>query len=100
MKATKAANSPKQVLQAAKWILENVGWIQGKSYHIVNDKYAGFCSFEAINVVVAKHNSSKSYAVATLSQFMDNTIVRFNDHPYRTKKEVLAAFERAIESLK
>lgn len=112
------ATSTKEVLVAARWILDNVGWCQGHSMVDAAgnplDTYQGadmkkavaLCSAGAVNVVNVgvKWNliSDAIYAlsVAGSPQGQHTSIVQWNDAPGRTKKEVLDLFDSAIAKCK
>lgn len=102
----KAKNST-EVLKAAKWLLENVGWIKGRSikWNADNTRALGFCAHGAIVSVEAEttpvgYNVLTMKALDRLCQAVKMDVVNFNDHPHRSKKQVLAAFDKAIASTK
>ena len=77
------ATTPKQVLIAAKWIMEHFGWCQGSYYQVktqdggtrkefhklqVNkDNLAGCCLQGAIDIVDADCTSTQLYAINLVS---------------------------------
>lgn len=92
----KAKNST-EVLKAAKWILENVGWCQGQYAKSDDDgKYLAFCASGAIDATVAdwliKSEAKDRLMVAISSVF----IPEWNDGKRRTRAQVLKAFDKAI----
>lgn len=93
----KAKNST-EVLKAGKWILENVGWVQGTSFKKNNEgKYVGFCSSGVLNMVEISHFKHYTDAYTRLSRAMGGSVVVFNDDKSTTKEKVLKAFDRAIK---
>ncbi len=113
------AKTVKEVLAAARWMLENVGWCQGEfaksqdktvwmgRYTTLEEAVQGagvetvdcFCSLGAINAVEAD-SSIKRLAEENLSTAIGGSILRWNDNPKRTKKEVLKSFDKAIKGAK
>ncbi len=98
------AKSAKEVLIAARWILENVGWCQGDFQRwerdakgrIVNPvKPWSFCAIGALNIVCCKNLNSLVNAKIALGRLtgLGESIVSYNDIPGRTKEEVLALFK-------
>jgi hypothetical protein len=117
------AKTVKEVLVAAKWILENIGWHQGSFYKDKKDNrmiypiditspdvlstLGSFCAVGAINVV-EKADYNPDTETSALQQKTFDTLVEFlpfsvrnipywNDAIGRTKQEVLAVFDKAIE---
>lgn len=112
---SKAKNAT-EVLQAAEWIIDNIGWTQYASfrdkiglsiggeasteldkrfYHSV----ASVCLTGAINLVNAS-KASKAEALARLRldiNIDDGALMDFNDEPGRTKEQVLAVVQEAIK---
>lgn len=98
---SKAKNST-EVLQAAKWMLENIGWIQGQNiaYKYSGQEYrkiVGFCSVSAINYTEVLNTASRQLAYNYLHKIVGEPVAAFNDRPKRTKKEVIEAFDKAIK---
>lgn len=100
------AKTVKEVLVAARWMLENVGWCQGEYQKDREDKYGvpvAFCSTGAIYGVDKEGSPSQKDYIEDLaiSHLMDEisggSVITWNDKPERTKEEVLAAFDRAIK---
>ena len=103
------AKTVKEVLIAAKWILENVGWCQ-KAYVTTKDDKLGFdpdgsaaigdvkaaCALGSIYMVQSDNHDLRPGAVDVLQNEVIN-ITNWNDDPARTKQEVLDMFTRAIE---
>lgn len=107
------AKTAKEVLIAARWIIENVGWCQNAYYKDAN----GETGWNFINPPVSVSCACASGAiyfveadselhVAALNILFKNippigtTISGWNDQPGRTKKQVLAAFNKAIKATK
>lgn len=99
------AKTVKEVLIAAKWILENVGWCQGDS-----KKYASgegwsrpfvpvaFCSLGSIDAVEKTGHMLGEMAREQLRlTIQSNYIAEWNDNQYRTKEQVVEAFDKAIK---
>jgi hypothetical protein len=88
-------SSAKEILLAARWILENHTWMQNDFQSFNNGKWS-FCAVGAINQV--KTDSRPQYQVARqlLNSVVGGSIVAYNDDEGRTKEEVLVAFDRAI----
>lgn len=96
------AKNTTEVLTAAKWLLENVGWSQGDyvKYNPSN-KPISFCSIGAIQTVEVDSSNLITSAENFLRSFMpDRSIVSFNDNPVRTKEEVIKYFDKAIKKSK
>jgi len=91
------AKTVKQVLEAARWMLENVGWVKYQYVAKVNGKYVGLCAFGALEMVEAENNHLVQ-AQDRLREEMDGSIIRFNDRPDITKRMVINAFKRAIKN--
>jgi hypothetical protein len=98
------AKTTKQVLIAAKWILENKGWCQGyyrknaQGQDVYDDAQASsFCSIGAIWAVKATNSNLISEAVKLLDKASGSNTVFWNDALDRTKKEVLEGFDKAIK---
>jgi len=91
------AESTTQVLIAAKWMIENVGWCQGRSIQMdESQKPVAFCAGGAIAGVEADFYH-KSFARDYLYRVVLTHVPEWNDHPLRTKKQVLKAFDQAIK---
>jgi hypothetical protein len=99
---SKAKNST-DVLKAALWMLENVGWTKHQSYELDDmgmGKYVGFCSLGAIDKVEADP-LFKDEAVDRLRKTVGHYYVcDFNDNDHTTKQMVVAAFKKAIKNKK
>jgi hypothetical protein len=106
MKQSVAKNST-EVLKAALWMLENIGWTKDKAAEVSHGKYKSFCAFGAINMVYVKNNKDvlRDEACKQLKEAMGaedyadvmNDIILFNDSPTTTKEMVISAFKRAIK---
>lgn len=96
--------STADVLRAAKQVLIERGWTQGKYV----DDFGCVCSFGAINVAVTgdprqsgSYRSSEEQAATEASRLVSKAVDRelldiWNDAVGRTKDDVLAAFDKAI----
>jgi hypothetical protein len=99
------AKTVKEVLIAAKWMLENVGWCQKtfRKYSTSGESPScAFCSFGAIINVNYGSPGLIDKALAVLSKSIDTasgSITIWNDDPKRTKSQVLAVFDKAIASV-
>jgi hypothetical protein len=94
------AKTTKQVLIAAKWILNNIGWRQGsfEKYDAVSSSPVAFCLVGAIQVVNADgvvRGSTKRLLTSMLGNGLYH-LPSWNDTAYRTKEEVLALLDKAI----
>ena len=96
------AKNATEVLIAAKWIIENVGWCQGM---LVKQDYrltpVAFCPMGAINYVETidfKHNLEARSILDRAAGLVG--IAYFNDQPYTTKEMILNLFDQAIKELK
>ena len=95
---TKAKNV-NEVLKAAKWMLENVGWCQGNyTKYDGAGKPIGFCAAGAIEQV----NADYKLIDKALTQFGtvvgESYIPSWNDKKERTLPQVLKAFDKAIKA--
>jgi hypothetical protein len=93
------AKNGTEVLKAARWMLDNIGWVQN---HYRQDdstgKAIGFCAVGALETVKTKKYGATNSAFKRLRAVVDHgLIVEFNDAPGRTKQEVLNAFDQAIK---
>lgn len=112
MKESKA-KTVREVLVAAKWIIENVGWCQEYyatdaegNYAIYDSKAAcHFCPEGAVNAVLCD-KMVRYEAIDLLDRLVparlidkdaDSNIVIYNDTPGRTLKQVLKTFDVAIK---
>lgn len=99
------ATTAKEVLVAARWLLVNHGWQQG-SMHSQNNGKHFFCSVGAIMNVEAdkdlliKAKRLLSENLPKSSMATDSGIVIWNDQISRTKKQVLALFDKTIKGAK
>jgi hypothetical protein len=91
---TRPARTVREVLIAAKWILEHVGWCQGYFSVSSNGKCVGFCSTGAIHTVHAKPS------LIAKTMLVMQGITTFNDEPSTTLPMVLARFDEAIARAK
>ncbi len=97
------------ILRAAKQLLIDVGWVKGRSTkRDKSGKIIGYCATGAVsNVANGNLNNSlfpqRDRAIARLNKASGNkylSVVGFNDHPHTSKKQILAVFDRAINSTK
>lgn len=99
------AKTVDEVLTAVEWMLENVGWSQGRSYRDAHgmpldsggvdiSKIGSMCLVGAINLVEVENREILSRA-ARLLNTVNHGIVVFNDYPGRTKEEVIAGIRKA-----
>lgn len=92
------------ILVNAKKLLEKVGWVQGTYTKFENDTIIGHCAagaiFNAFNALDLPTSDPLYQARQRFNQVVGisaDAISRWNDQPTRTKEEVLAAFDRAIQ---
>lgn len=92
------AKTVTEVLKAAKWILENVGWCQYRySKANKNGKLTAFCVAGAIESVNADWDLIIK-AETTLGKVVgEDYIPNWNDVKGRTLPQVLKAFDKAIK---
>lgn len=95
------AKTSTEVLQAAKWILENVGWTR-KQFTKTNGKgkVVGVCASQALYSVEIDNDTYgyiRGEARRRLEEVIGNDIVGFNDRPSTKKRDVVRAFKKAIE---
>jgi hypothetical protein len=92
------AKTVKQVLTAAKWMIENIGWTKG-SYRAYDEekKTIGFCSLGALDAVEA-NGKVKGQAQAHMYYMIPGRagVAAWQDDAVRTKQEVLDFFDKAI----
>lgn len=101
------AKTTTEVLKAAKWMLENVGWSQGTSYRDANGAPAFFphrdlsviksmCLVGAFNLVDTLNPLLRNEAIISLKTKggILNTLESFNDNPLTTKKDVIALLRK------
>jgi hypothetical protein len=96
------AKTVKQVLTAAKWMIENIGWTKG-IFAVYNKEMNGpvaFCAAGAINRVEVDNYNLLSSARMMVSDAAGQNLVSFNDGPNTTKEDVLKAFDKAIKGKK
>jgi hypothetical protein len=103
---SRAKNST-QVLQAALWLLDNIGWVKNQDLaRAVDGKITGFCAGGALSKVIAdwQHKAramERLHAVAPTVTIegvkCQKNAVAFNDHPKTTRKQVVNLFKRAIK---
>jgi hypothetical protein len=107
MQTTKesVAKNSTEVLKAALWILENVGWIKGRACERNElGKVIGLCASGAIKAVnavdynlnVDAHTRVERVVRGTYKWDCGNGIIGFNDNKSTTKEDVINAFKRAI----
>lgn len=87
-----------QVLKAAKWMLENVGWCQGRYSKATPDgKLTAFCAAGAIEHVNADPRKIDQALDRFGKTIGENYIPAWNDENGRTLPQVLKAFDKAIK---
>ena len=105
------AKTVKEVLIAARWILENIGWCQDASAKRENGTSIQgsffiepghcYCASGAIDIIDTHHNSLKSHAARLVDEAARSltglSIIACNDMPGRTKKKMLEVFDLAIK---
>lgn len=94
----------KKILVGAKKLLEN-GWCQKHLNVIDENGNMSYCSIGAIhsaaNNIALLRSQDRQRAYDSLRISIENYYIdNWNDHPDRTKEEVLAAFDKAIELAK
>jgi len=112
------AKSVKQVLQAAEWIIQNVGWSQFANFRDKNGQVAGYvsklsdsdyanlgsvCLNGAVQLVKANY-ALKLKALVLLDAAAGkgcgfSSITAFNDLSSTTKNKVLSMIRRVIQEI-
>lgn len=94
------------VLRTAKQLLVDVGWVKHQAYKSdMRGEKTAYCAVGAISfiggydLINARGRAHQRLNKAAGKKF-DFSIVTLNDHPHTSKKQVLAAFDRAINSTK
>ncbi len=94
------AKTSTEVLKAAKWIIENVGWCKKNfTKHDKEGKLVGVCASQAIFSVEVENDfegSIRSAARYRLEDAMGSDIIGFNDRSQTKKRDVIRAFNKAI----
>lgn len=95
------AKTSTEVLQAAKWILENVGWCK-KLYTktTMEGKVVGVCASQALYSVEIENDPNGiilGQARRRLENVIGNDIIGFNDRSTTKKRDVVRAFKKAID---
>lgn len=99
------AKTAKELLIAAKWILEHVGWCQHVSCRWPGPDVMGkgrgspeaYCLTGAMNVVECEPSCPWPDATMLVSILIgSDQVAVWNDDPKRTKKQVLALLDKAI----
>lgn len=95
------AKNVREVLLAARWMLKHVGWQRGEfaSFDPVSGRPVAFCAIGALMRVEKENPEDYSRALSELFLHIGCRIPTWNDTPGRTKEEVLAAFDQAIERI-
>lgn len=107
--------SVKILVEARALLARRGGWVRGALYQQRIGSEASYCSMGALNKVAvgfavtyqAPERRGFKTAERALAQAMgpyrhmlpSDAIIRFNDRSKTRKKDVLAAFDRAIEAL-
>src|SRR5258706_15167283 len=89
----------KEVLIVARKLLIEVGWCKGWAVKFKADKPIAFCATGAIQYVSAPWRLKDKADDALRTAINWDYIPQWNDHKKRTKRQVLAAFNKAIKSL-
>lgn len=109
------AETPKQVLVAARWIAKKLGWCQWSffrdkegavltdmfvlgSHHI--DRVASVCMLGALRLVETDEETradAKSLLSKSLPTGSYSTISSYNDYGTTSKEDVLKVFDKAID---
>lgn len=89
--------SSKEILIEARALIDQYGWIQRKMVLFENGVTVGYCIVGAIDAVSA-HFPAIVVAQSLLRPWVGNSIIEWNDQSGRTKEEVLALFDQAIEA--
>ena len=84
----------RDVLIEARALIEK-GWCQFRSFTI-DGIITSFCSSGAIRFAGERFLNSLVFERFRLANNMSSVIPDWNDHPSRTKQEVLDAFDKAI----
>lgn len=93
------AKTVTEVLKAAKWMLENVGWCQGQySKYNKQGKLTAFCAAGAISHVVTDYELRLKAQDQLSAAIKEAYIPHWNDDPKRTLPQVLKAFDKAIKA--
>lgn len=99
------AKSVKQVLVAAKWMIQNIGWCKGDFFKFKDGKEVAYCLSGATGRVQTDP-SLRQAANLLISQFIKEDpaftghIPSWNDAPYRTKEQVISLLNKAIKKAK
>lgn len=108
------AKTVKEVLTAARWILENVGWCQQSYYKTkagderfnieevsVSEDIGCACAIGSIYLVEVSDPDLRHKAVAVLEKITNyKNLANWNDAPERTKKDVVKLFSKGINKVK
>lgn len=100
------AKTSTDVLRSAKQLLIDVGWVKNQSYRTdEHGKNIAYCASGAVSftggsdLIKARYRAYQRLNKAAGKKF-HFSIVALNDHPHTSKKQVLAVFDRAINSTK
>jgi len=104
--SVRPAKTVREVLIAARWILEHNGWTRGNMCErngVQSDVFSArtgdcFCAMGAIWATESNEDLRQRSLVALRVFAAVSSIPYWNDAPGRTKADVLAAFDRAIEA--
>lgn len=94
----------KEALIAARQLLVDVGWVQGDfSKSDSAQKCIGYCAAGALYEITQNQapqltSPARQLLGLTVESLGAEGLLHFNDTPGRTKEEVLALFDRAIEA--
>lgn len=95
------ARTSTQVLKAARWLIDNIGWCQNQ-YQTTDDKGKpiAFCAWGAVGAVEIDGDWRLiDRAMQRLHKAAPHgNVVSFNDRKSTTKEKVLKVFDRALKS--
>lgn len=93
------AKTVTEVLKAAKWMLENVGWCKNQyTKYDTNGKPMAFCAAGAISHVVTDCELRVKAHDRLSAAIKEPYIPNWNDDLDRTLPQVLKAFDKAIKA--
>lgn len=102
------ARSVLEVLVATRWILQNVGWVQGQYHKYVDGEIIGVCLMSALRLVDTQHVNHQIQARGLLYQDIEAEAVdidetfalgSWNDQKGRKKEDVIALLTQIINGL-
>jgi hypothetical protein len=106
------ATTPKEVLIATKYILDNVGWCQGNAWQNkegerIRDKQdvlsgkstLGACCLIGAISLVECDDLSRGEALRSIIEDVNTVAVSWNDSPGRTKRQVITMLNQVIKKV-